>query len=193
MSPSTGSGSSTIAYTYDASGRITLADYADGKTVQFTHTAASNLTAVASSGIGSDPIVAWRTVNNLPANGTGDGADTAILANDGLPNLAKYAFGLDPHTAATGEYPAVKLTRATGSDYLTLTYSRPDPAASDLAYRVEVSANGATWTSGIGATVDVSTTVGSGIATVIVRDATPVGSPSFGRRIRLVIERRAAP
>jgi hypothetical protein len=187
-----GGGSSSIAYTYDASGRVTLADYGAGKTIQFAHSAASNLTAVTSSGIGGT-IVTWRTAFGLPADGTGTGADTAVLANDGLPNLAKYAFGLAPAVVATGEYPVVRLTSVSSVDYLILTYSRPEPAASDLTYRVEVSSNGTTWTSGAGATVNVSTTINGSTATVVVRDATPVGSPNFGRRIRLMIERRATP
>ena len=188
------SGSSPIAYSYDASGRVILADYSGGQLIQFAHSAASNLTAVTSTGIGSGNIVAWRTAYGLPADGSGNGADTAILANDGLPNLAKYAFGLAPNVTAVGEYPSVKLTNFSSSDYLTLTYVRPEPTLSDLTYVVQVSGNGGTtWTSDSGATVNVSTTISNGIATVIVRDATPVASPSFGRRIRLMIERRAQP
>jgi YD repeat-containing protein len=189
---STTGGSGTVAYTYDASGRVTLADYSSGRTIQFTHDAATNLTTAASTGIGGT-IAAWRTAHSLPVDGSGNGADTAILAGDGLPNLAKYAFGLDPHVAATADHPIVSFTNVSGSDCLTLTYSRPDPMAADLTYKVEVSANGTTWTSGAGATVAVSTTVSSGIATVVVRDATPAGSPTFGRRITLSIERRAQP
>jgi hypothetical protein len=193
FAPSTTSGSSSvIAYIYDASGRVTLADYSSGRTIQFTHDAATNLTAAASSGIGGT-IVAWRTAHGLPGDGSGNGADTAILAGDGLPNLAKYAFGLDPSVAYTSDHPVVSLTNSGGNDYLTLTYSRPDPMPADLTYKVEVSSNGTTWTSGSGATVAVSTTVSSGVATVIVRDATAVGSPTFGRRIRLSIERRIQP
>jgi hypothetical protein len=188
------SGSSPIAYSYDASGRVTLADYSGGQLIQFTHSAASNLTAVTSTGIGNGTIVAWRTAYGLPADGSGNGADTAILANDGLPNLAKYAFGLAPNVTAVGEYPSVKMTNFSSSDYLTLTYVRPEPILSDLTYIVQVSGNGGTtWTSGSGSTVNVSTTIGNGIATVIVRDATAVGTPNLGRRIRLTIERRATP
>ena len=172
-------------------------DYSAGKTIAFTHTPASNLATVVSTGIvtsGPDPIIAWRVSYGLPADGTGNGADTAILANDGLPNLAKYAFGLAPSVPATGEYPAVKLTNVSGGDHLTLTYSRPEPAASDLTYTVQVSGDGgATWTSGSGATVNVSATINGSSATVVVRDATAAGSPNLGRRIRLLIERRASP
>ncbi|MBI2517336.1 MAG: hypothetical protein HYV95_10525 [Opitutae bacterium] len=178
-------------YAYDASGRVIRADYGGDGVQQFTHDSASNLTAVATSGVGTTPIAQWRAANSLPADGTGDGADSAILANDGLPNLAKYALGLDPHAAIVGEYPSVKLMNVGGSDYLTLTYVRPDPVATDLTYTVQVSGNnGATWSSGAGATVEVSATTVGGVATIVVRDSTPVGSPNFGRRIALFIERK---
>jgi YD repeat-containing protein len=187
-----------MAYAYDASGRLITASYAGRGSIAFTHDAASNLTSVVSSGFsdggGGGTITDWRAANNLPVDGTGDGADTAILADDGLPNLAKYAFGFAPRTLVAGDQPALRLTHAGGRDYLTLTYQRPDPKASDLTYTVQVSGdNGATWASGAGNTVDVSTTINNGVATVVVRDATAVGAPSLGRRIRLMIERRAQP
>lgn len=186
---SSSSGSTVIAYSYDASGRIVLADYAEGRQVHFAHSAASNLESASSSGIGTT-IVEWRAAHGLPTDGTGDGADTAILADDGLPNLAKYAFGLIPQVAADGEYPSVDLVSTAGSDYLALTYTRPDPAPIDLVYRVEVSADGVAWSSGSGATVNVSTTDNGDTVTVVVRDATPTGQSILGRRIRLAIERR---
>ena len=76
---------------------------------------------------------------------------------------------------------------------LTLTYQRPDAAPSDLIYTVEVSTNGTSWSSGSGATVAGNTVVSNGLATVTVRDATAVGAPNFGRRIRLSLERRSQP
>ena len=187
---------SSIVYTYDVSGRVITASYGSSGSLVFTYDAASNLVSVASSGIGGSggtAIIDWRTANGLPADGTGAGADTAILTSDGLPNLAKYAFGLDPHIAATGDFPSVSLTSIGGSSYLTLSYRRPDPAAGDLIYTVAVSTDGTSWSSGSGATVPVSTSVSNGNVTVVVRDATAVGAPNFGRRIRLSLERRSQP
>jgi hypothetical protein len=171
-------------YTYDLSGRLITASYSNGVSVSFTNDPASNLTAVANYG----PIVQWRTAEGLPPDGTGNGADTAILGNDGIPNVAKYAFGLVPTVTFTGACPVVSLTSLSGG-FLELTYTRPDPAPTDLAYTVQVSPDGINWSSGSGATVSVSTTVVSGIATVVVRDATPIGSASFGRQIELSIQR----
>jgi len=175
-------------YSYDLSGRLIATSYSNGVNINFTNDPDSNITGVANYGA----IVQWRTSESLPGDGTGNGADTAILGNDGIPNLAKYALGLDPTTTFVGECPEVSVTNLS-SGYLELTYTRPDPAPADIVYTVQVSSDEVNWSSGSGATVNVSTTTNYGIATVVVRDATPVGSPSFGRYIRLAIQRIPTP
>jgi hypothetical protein len=176
------------SYSYDLSGRLVEASYSNGVNVNLTNDPDSNITGVANFG----PIVTWRTAESLSPDGTGTGADTAILAGDGIPNLAKYAFGLAPSTAFPGNCPVVSLTSLSGG-YLELTYTRPNPAPTDIVYTVQVSSDGISWSSGSGATVSVSTTVSGAIATVIVRDANAIGSPTFGRQIRLAIQRIPQP
>lgn len=65
----------------------------------------------------------------------------AVFSADGLPNLVKYALGLDPRIPAASDLPEVK---SIGSDW-TYTYTRPADR-SDLTYAVEVSTNLVTWT-----------------------------------------------
>ncbi len=161
-------------YSYDLSGRLIATSYSNGVNIHFTNDQDSNITGVANYGA----IVQWRTSEGLPADGTGNGVDTAILGNDGIPNLAKYAFGLDPTGTFVGECPEVSVTNLSGG-YLQLTYMRPDPAPADIVYTVQVSGDGINWSSGSGATVNVSTTTNFGTATVVAQDATPVGSPRF--------------
>ena len=187
---SSASGSSLV-YTYDNSGRITGATYPNSIAAIFAQDAASNLSSATLAS--TAPIAAWRTAHSLPADGSGNGDDTTILAGDALPNLAKYAFGLDPNVTGVGEFPSINLLSLSGGYYLTLAYPRPEPTPADLTYSVEVSNdNGATWTSGTGVTVPVSTSIYSGTAMVVVRDATAVNSlTSLGRRIRLNILRRS--
>ena len=177
--------SAATLYTYDQSGRLNGVSHANGVNLTVTSDNASNITGVSNFG----PIVQWRISNNLPADGTGNGSDTAVLANDGVPNLVKYALGLNPTTAVTGAVPVVVLSNSNGNGYLTLTYTRPDPAPTDILYQVQVSSDGIHWSSGTGAIVNVSTTVTSGLASVVVSDATPVGTQTFGRQIRLAIQR----
>jgi len=180
--------SSVNTYSYDLSGRLVEASYSNGVNLNLTNDPDSNITAVANFG----PIVAWRTAESISADGTGNGADTAILAGDGIPNLAKYAFGLAPLSAFPGDCPIVSITSFSGG-YLELTYTRPNPAPTDLVYTVQVSSDGISWNSGSGATVNVSTTVSGAAAAVIVRDATEISSPTFGRQIRLGIQRIPQP
>lgn len=175
-------------YTYDLSGRLIKTSYANGVNIAFSNDNAGNIASVSNYGA----IVAWRLAYSLSPDGTGTGADTAVLGGDAIPNLAKYAFGLNPHSTFSGDCPQVSITSFSGG-YLVLTYTRPDPAPADLAYTVQVSGDGINWSSGSGATVNVSTTVSNGTATVVVRDATPIGTPSFGRQIRLVLQRVPQP
>ena len=183
--PVTGDG--VFAYRYDDSGRLAAVTYTGNLRQQLTPDPTANLLAAS---YGDVPIVAWRTAHSLPADGTGNGADTANPAGDGLPNLAKYAFGLDPAETVTMANPIVRLTTVSGDRYLTLTYQRPNPAPADLLYTVEVSGDGgSTWQSAPEDLVAVSTLNDTYKSLVTVRDATAVGSPNFGRRIRLSLKR----
>jgi hypothetical protein len=182
--------SGDITYAYDSSGRLVSAFFSGLGGAQFAHDAAANLHTATSTPM---PIVLWRVANNLPANGDGTGADSAILAGDGLPNLAKYAFGLMPHMPIATDEPHVFLLPSGSERYVAATYRRPHPAPSDLTYTVQVSSDGVSWASGAPATVEVATTITGNMAEVTVRDATPVPSPGLGRRIRILIVRTTQP
>lgn len=190
VTPESSLGSTAVVYSHDASSRLTGATYGGGGTVTLVFDAASNLTSATSAPGPLSPIQIWRQSHGLPIDGSGDGADSAILAADGLPNLAKYAFGLAPRTAVTSSQPQISLLAGDASSYLSLAYQRPDPAPSDLVYTVEVSADGITWTSGATATVNLQTGSSNGMADVKVRDATATSQTNL-RRIRIKIERVA--
>jgi uncharacterized delta-60 repeat protein len=66
---------------------------------------------------------------------------TAVFGQDGLPNLVKYALGLDPKVNATSGLPEV----TTDATYWLYTYTRPADRA-DLTYTVQYSTNLTTWT-----------------------------------------------
>ncbi len=111
----------------------------------------------------------------------------ATPAGDGIPNLTKYALGLNPKSVGTGGLPTISLTAAGGSNFLTLTYNR-SLAASDVTYTVEVSGDLQAWSSGASdtATVNVTNNATNTLQTVVQRDLTPTSSA--GRRfIRLKI------
>ena len=116
-------------------------------------------------------------------DGSGQGSATATPASDGLANLIKYALGLSPNLSGNGGRLSYGKLTDTGSDYLTFTYIRPEPAPAGITYTVEASPDltPASWTNvGLG---EISSTVNAGLRTITVRDSTPMagGNRSFMR------------
>lgn len=68
----------------------------------------------------------------------------AVYGQDGLPNLVKYALGLEPKQNITAGLPT---TSTTATDWV-YTYQRPDSSAgiTDVTYTVEYSTDLTTWT-----------------------------------------------
>lgn len=81
----------------------------------------------------------FTPAERLDANVSGP---NAIYGHDGLPNLVKYALGLEPKQNITTGLPVVGTL---GSDW-TYTYTRPDNI-SDVTCTVEYSTNLTNWTS----------------------------------------------
>jgi len=90
-----------------------------------------------------DPFHDWQ-VANFGANASDPliAGMSASPAGDGVPNLLKYAFGLDPNVAKTGDLTVMGLD----ANLLTLTYTKI-LAATDLDYTVEWSTDLAIWSS----------------------------------------------
>jgi hypothetical protein len=107
----------------------------------------------------------------------------AMPAGDGISNLLKYAFNLNPFASGLGSLPAESTMAFGGTNYLTLTYTQ-NFLATDISYVPEISGDLTNWYSGPGYIVPVSSTPnGDGVTeTVIVRDAAPIGTlPAFIR------------
>jgi len=116
------------------------------------------------------PLQVWRnTYFHNPSN-VGAGANGARPAGDGVPNLIKYALGLNPTNVATAtQLPAGGIQPDGGTNYLTLTVNRAAQPA-DITYIVEVTSDlTAGWVSGLPNTVTLSNTA----TQLIVRDNTP--------------------
>jgi hypothetical protein len=126
------------------------------------------------------PLEVWRNTNFGNPSNVGAGADTANPEGDGVPNLIKYALGLNPSTPVSGsQLPVASILPAGGQDYLTLTVNRT-AQATDVTYVVEVSGDLMMWSSGPSFTVTISN-----VSTqLIVRDNTPMASAT-SRFIRL--------
>jgi hypothetical protein len=82
----------------------------------------------------------WRLSSFGTFTNAGVAADTANPAGDGIPNLMKYALGLDPGIANATARPLAILTNGC----LRMDFTRiADP---DLIYVIEASADLSQWT-----------------------------------------------
>ena len=127
------------------------------------------------------PLQTWRDDYFHNPSNVGAGANGASPTGDNVPNLLKYALGLNPtNTAASAQLPSGSIQSDGGTNYLTLTVNRAaDP--SDVTYIVEVSSNLlAAWVSGPPNTVTLTNTASQ----LVVRDNTPVPAAT-ARFIRL--------
>jgi hypothetical protein len=113
--------------------------------------------------------------------------DTAAPAGDGIPNLLKYAFNLNPMCSGVSALPTSSIIASGGNTYLTLTYTQVI-SAGDITYTPEVFGDMQTWNSGLRYVAPVSVTPnGDGVTdTVVVQDMMPA-SPSTPRFIRLMV------
>lgn len=83
----------------------------------------------------------WAAGKGLTGN---NALPTAILANDGLNNLYKYALGLDPFTTYNpGNAALPQVVTAPDTQHLQLSFNG---AATDVTYRVQASSDLVTWT-----------------------------------------------
>jgi alpha-N-arabinofuranosidase len=128
------------------------------------------------------PIEIWRNTNFGNPSDVGAGADGYSPAGDGVPNLIKYALGLNPKTKATSaQLPSASIQTNAGQAYLTLTVNRTaDP--SDVTAVVEVSGDLVNWASGPTNTVTLTNTP----TQLVVRDTVPL-SQTVSRYIRLTV------
>jgi hypothetical protein len=128
----------------------------------------------------------WRTVFYDTSANQGNAADTAAPINDHVPNLLKYAIGIDPRQNGAASLPTgqVLFDASTGANYLTMTINR-EGIAPGITYIVEVSADLTTWKSVPGTDVVYL----SNTALLLeVRDNVPIpSSGSLSRFIRLRI------
>jgi hypothetical protein len=123
------------------------------------------------------PVEAWRLQWFGTTVNSGTNADDYVATSDGMPNLLKYALGLNPLVATNDP-----VTGDISTGYLRLTTPR-NPDASDVSFVVEATdvLTSSAWTN--------STTVDINTATLLQAHAdTPVAA-SAGGFIRLRVSR----
>lgn len=156
-------GDATAATTtgnFSQAGDYTLRLIADDAAITTYAHATASITAAAG-------IDAWRMTYFGTLDATGRRADTASAADDGMANLLKYAFGLEPNVPATAASAGLFLQVQTinGGDHLSYTFTG---TAADVTYIVEATSDlGGTWTA-------LYTRTGSAPGTVRVDDTQPL-------------------
>ena len=90
------------------------------------------------------PIEAWRVAEFGNTGNPALAGNTANPAGDGIPNILKYAFGLNPLVAVSNGLPFGNIASASASNYLALTFQRATNAT-DCTYTVGVSSNLFQW------------------------------------------------
>lgn len=129
----------------------------------------------------------WLLANGLPMDESAAGSATATPANDSLPNLIKYALGLNPSLSGNGGRLDCGTTTDGGIDYLTFIFTRPEPAPIGISYIVESSPDlsPANWTTA--GLSEISSTLNGGQRTITIRDSTPMtgGNRRF-MRLRVI-------
>lgn len=142
----------------------------------------------------------WPALQSLPGNQRGALAEPA---GDGVANLLKYAFAIQPGEAARKLLPRLEFVEVSGQQVPELVFRR-DERLADLTYEVQASENLTGWTpiaSSVGGSamqalpggaLAIQEASASSIASVgvirevRVRDAVPVGGKRF---LRVVVAR----
>jgi hypothetical protein len=163
-----GSGSNTVNVSFNPAG-LSYGNYTATILVQTPGANQAPFTLPVSLAI--TPMATWRQTYFGTAQNSGNAANSADPANDGIANILAYAFGLDP---LTPNPDPISTTQA--GDYIAVTFQRPHPAPADISYIPEVAGNLASglWSSGPGYTSQTVTDNGDGTETVTVTDLAPI-------------------
>ncbi len=148
-----------------------------------TNTYVLGIAVTASVTIQDKPRDAWRVAKfGVNANNPGIACDTCDPDGDGAPNLAEYAFAMDPNVNSQVNLPSLTTT----SGYLALTYRRPKPAPADIEYIGQNTGDLAGW----GETTVLVGVVDNfdGTETVTIRDDVSLESGATQRFLRVKIQ-----
>ncbi len=134
---------------------------------------------------GGSAYQSWLQANGLPSDGSGAGSPTANPSGDGVKNGMKFALGLPVNSAGYAGRLTTGTHAQSGSDYLSLTYIRPEPAPAGVSYTVKISTDLTTWSAA--ETTEVSNTLDGALRTITIRDTVPTSGTSTERFIRLEV------
>jgi fibronectin type 3 domain-containing protein len=131
------------------------------------------------------PYNLWLQTNGLPMDGTGNGAPTFSVPNDGIWNAMKFSLGLIPGIRGYFGRLSTGTVLEGGETYNFLTYTRPEPPPAGNVYSVKTCADLGAWSAA--ETLEISSTVAGSLRTITVRDTIPASPANPRRFIRLEV------
>jgi alpha-tubulin suppressor-like RCC1 family protein len=147
-------------------------------------------------GTGADTYLEWkaRVFTEAEQADPSVSRETALSpAGDGIPNLLKYAFGIDPHLDGSLALPKISTVTVADSStgvttrYPVISYQRPSGnPASDLYFVPEASIDLQTWVRGDTAFDSPSTENGGDSATISIPAFSPVSTTPTFLRLRVI-------
>jgi len=168
----------------DAAATLTnMATVSGGRDVSAVNNSAADLVTVTPTAVSS--IESWRQTHFGSSENAGLGADAHVATSDGLPNLMKYAFGLDPNAvAALADQPRI-------ADFppLAITFCRARDA-SDVMIAVQATDElTGVWTNIWSSTTNAFAGGTSESETITVEDVVPAEGAPSDRFLRLNVTR----
>ncbi len=164
-------------------------------------TGTANVTVTVSSGASSDatsfqvvvnaaplsPVESWREQYFGTTQNSGNAADLANPAGDGIVNLVKYALGMNPDVNSQSGLPVMSVNGGT----MEIQFNR-NTAATDVTYYIQASddlvnwTTIATWAAGGSSWAQSGATVTDNSGAVTAADNTPVGAQTH-RFLQVVV------
>ncbi|MGA3171364.1 MAG: hypothetical protein ABSE62_10150, partial [Chthoniobacteraceae bacterium] len=92
------------------------------------------------------PIDYWKEgyFNSQQLSNSSVSGDTANPAGDGVPNLLKYALGMNPNVNSVAGLPVCGMATASGTAYYTFTFAKMD-SATDISYNPQWCGDLSSW------------------------------------------------
>jgi hypothetical protein len=131
------------------------------------------------------PIFDWRIQYfGTDATNAAVAGDAANPAGDGVPNLVKYALGLDP--GQTASMPLLNAIISSNGCFQT-SFIRRDPPPPDILYRIETSEDLSSWCSNCVVTKQITFQT-NGTATIVC-EGSPPASAEPEKFLRVTVSR----
>lgn len=107
-------------------------------------------------------------------------------AQDNLPCLVRFALGISPYDPGHAGRLSHEIAGDGGQNYLTFTYTRPEPPPANIIYSVQGNSDLSAGSWSTGGLTEIGSTVNTGLRTITIRDSASIsGGGSRFMRLRV--------